>query len=185
MARESDPVTTSLTVVLSGAESAGKTTLATALAAAMDVPWVAEYARTYLAGRPQYRAADLTAIARGQMAAERSLADRHRLIVADTDVLIVLQWSLVKYGRVDPALQVLIDAQITDDRPRLYLVPRPDMPWQPDPLRENPETRLLLHAKHIELLAGFGLDYLELSGTPAQRLAAACAAVRVRLPARS
>ncbi len=178
MATEHERGSQPLTVVLSGAESAGKTTLAEALARDLHVPWVAEFAREYLAGREGYRANDLLSIARGQMTAEDALAAEHPLLVVDTDVLVIEQWALVRFGEVTKPLRRLVEHLLGTSRPRLYLVPRPDIPWQPDPLREHPTARAELHAMHIDMLTRRGLAFEELTGSHAERLLQAVAAVR-------
>ena len=69
-----------LKIAIVGPESCGKTTLARALADALNAAgiaaaWVPEYARDYFATRP-YRSTPeiIEEVARGQLAAEQSLA---------------------------------------------------------------------------------------------------------------
>jgi nicotinamide riboside kinase len=173
----SAPESTGLTVVVTGAESSGKTTLARTLSERLGVPWVQEFARTYLSGRTGYGPEDLWQIAEGQHTAELAAAARHPLIVADTDLLVVRIWSQVRYGRRDPRIDARIDASRVSLRRRLYLVTRPEMPWEPDPLREHPHAREQLHALHLELLSELGLEHVEIAGTPEARVTAAQAAV--------
>jgi nicotinamide riboside kinase len=170
-----------LTVVVTGAECSGKTTLASDLAGRLCVPWVGEYAREYLAERPRYAAEDLVAIGEGQLRAERLVAARSSLVVADTDLLVVRIWSDERFGARDPRLDAAIDALLAGPRHRFYLVPRPEMPWEPDPLREHPHERDRLHALHLTLLAELGLPHLELHGSRQARLEAAASAVAAML----
>ena len=172
-----DATPTGLTVVVTGAESSGKTTLARTLSERLGVPWVAEFARTFLRGRPHYSPEDLWTIAEGQRNAELAAASQHDVIVADTDLLVVRIWSEVRYGARDPRLDARIVEMIAARRRRLYLLTRPDMPWESDPLREHPHERDHLHALHLRLLADLGLEHVELSGPPEARIAAAEAAV--------
>ncbi len=181
VAQESVGRRAGLIVVLSGAECAGKTTLARALAESLATPLVDEYAREYLSQRTDYDEADLTRIARTQAQREMAQARSQSVVVVDTDVLVIRQWSLVKYGRSAAALEAVVGATLEDPSRRLYLVPRPDIPWEPDPLREHPHLRMELHRRHLEMLAELGVAYLELVGTHAERLAAARAAVAERL----
>lgn len=162
-----------LTLVLTGAESSGKTTLATALAAHFGAPLVPEYARSYLEGRASaagdYSEADVLAIADGQRRAEATARAAHAgLLVADTDLLVILIWLRERYGRV-PAW---IDAELQPRDDRAYVLAVPDMPWQPDPLREHPHARMRLHGLYREALEGRGLPFIEVAGGHAQRLAA-------------
>lgn len=182
MAAEPDATEYGLTVVVSGAECAGKTTLAQALAAALDVPCVHEHARHYLAHRASYVEADLLRIAQGQDRIEQELTRLHPLVIVDTDVLVIRQWAEVKYGRRAAGLDALVARTLTTTRPRHYLVPVPDIPWQDDPLREHPRERMALHQRHLVMLRGLGVRFHELSGTPAQRLATAIGVVKAVLP---
>lgn len=101
-------------LITTGPESCGKTTLATALGQALGAPVVAEVARDFLDARFQaeghyhYSEGDLLTIARGQFAREQAaLASNPAVLVCDTDLLVLLVWSEVRFGRVDPALQSL------------------------------------------------------------------------------
>lgn len=181
MAAEPEPTEHGLTVVLSGAECAGKTTLAHAIAAAVGAPCVAEYARHYLANRSSYRETDLLHIAEGQARAERAMTGPHPLVIVDTDVLVIRQWAEVKYGRRSPGLDALVMQTLTTARRRHYLVPVPDIPWQTDPLREHPHERMALHERHLAMLRGLGVRFHELSGTAEARLATAIEVVRAQL----
>ncbi|RMG69257.1 MAG: ATPase, partial [Bacteroidetes bacterium] len=95
-----------------------------------------EYARAYLStlGRP-YREEDLLAIARGQLAAEARVIDPDKpYLFCDTNLLVIRIWSEVKYGRCDPEIRDMERL----DRYALHLLTYPDLPWEPDPLRESP-----------------------------------------------
>lgn len=167
-----------LTVAVVGAECSGKTTLASGLAQRFGVPWVPEYAREYLAQRPDYDAADVLAIARGQQRAEDAATSRNDLVFADTDLVVIKVWWNVRYGGGEEWIDATLDALIAGDRARGYLLPTPDIPWTPDPLREHPNERPALHARYRKLLDDLGVPYLEVSGSEEQRLDAASAAVR-------
>ena len=173
-----------LTIVLVGAESTGKTTLARSLADHYGVPWVTEYARDYLATRGvRYVEQDLAHIARGQWRREQSLRRAvDGLLIVDTDWLVIRIWSEVKYGALPAMVSEMSAEQLRaganpSAARRFYLVPRPDIPWAPDPLRENPDDRAQLHARYIAVLDELHLPYAELSGTHMQRMAEARRAI--------
>jgi len=99
--------------------------------------------------------ADLQAIAlqqrqQEQRALERSGADGvPPIVVADTDQRVIDLWWREKY----PALEAGF-ARPAAIPERYYLLCYPDLPWQPDPLRENPHDRLrLFHLQRQELVA--------------------------------
>ena len=47
---------------------------------------------------------------------------------------------------------------------RFYFLLKPDIPWQADPLRENPENRDWLFEEYKEKLECFGLPYCVIDG---------------------
>src|SRR5688572_5177765 len=91
-------------VCVLGPECTGKTELSKALAAHYQTDWVAEYARAYLGklGRP-YDQADLLKIAHGQLRMEDEwIRDANKLLICDTNLIVIKIWSEVKFGNVDP-----------------------------------------------------------------------------------
>ena len=155
-----------------GAESTGKTTLCEALAERFAVPWLGEYAREYLDGAP-YQRSDVAAIAREQRRRERELlADTDGGVVLDTDLAVIVVWWREKYGAVPAWLEYAFASQPL----RLYLLCRPDLPWQPDPLRESPGDLLRLHEQYRELLTERRLPFVEIEGRGEARVQAAVAA---------
>ena len=125
-------------IVVTGPESSGKTTLVEALAQHLNAPRVAEAARRYLQGRVGYQPSDLLQIARQQQAAEGSvLGCAPNVAIADTDLQVVYIWWQERFG---PAPAMLHEAYARQS-PRHYLLCKPDLPWEADPLRENPEDR--------------------------------------------
>jgi len=150
-------------IAIIGPESTGKTTLATQLAAHFDADLVQEYAREYLANlnRP-YQEHDLLLIARGQFEREQQIiADGNPTVICDTDLLVMQVWSEVRYDVAQPAITDMIPLQ----RERFYLLMRPDLPWEPDPLRENPDDREHLFERYEELLNTLALPYAIVDGT--------------------
>jgi nicotinamide riboside kinase len=166
-----------LTVAVVGAECSGKTTLAQQLAQRFTVPWVREFSRTYLAGRHSYDENDVLAVAKGQHAAEMAATDDEPLLIADTDLVVIRIWWDVRYGGSHPWIDTTLSEQLTGPRRRGYLLPTPDIPWTPDPLREHPHERPALHARYRALLDSLGIPYVEVSGSPEQRLERAAAAI--------
>jgi nicotinamide riboside kinase len=168
---------TPLVVAVVGAESAGKTTLATALASRLGAALVPEIAREYLTGRSSYDADDLREIARRQQRTERRLTARHgRVVVADTDLVVVKVWWETRFGVLDEAIARALAEDVAKGN-RRYLLARPDIPWEPDPLRVNPLDRDVLHARYVAALEALDVEFEELTGSPAARLDAAAHAV--------
>jgi HTH-type transcriptional repressor of NAD biosynthesis genes len=121
-----------------GPESAGKTTLAAALAERFGTLCVPEYARTLLEPRGgALERSDLPLIARGQAASEDALAERcDRVLICDTDPTLTAVWSEALFGAVDPA----VHAAAAGRSYALTLLLAPLDGWAPDPVRYQPEA---------------------------------------------
>ena len=157
-----------------GPESTGKTAICRELARRFGVPWLGEYAREYLDGRP-YGPEDVARIAREQMRREAALvASTTRGVVLDTDLAVIVVWWAERFGTVPSWLEDAFSAQSE----RLYLLCRPDLPWQPDPLRESPDDLERLYARYRELLTERRLPFVEIGGRCQARFDAAALAAR-------
>lgn len=156
-------------IVVTGPESSGKTTLVNALSLSLAVPIVQEMARPYLRAKEgAYEEEDLRYIARAQVVEEgRIAALRPRYLLCDTDLLTIVIWSKEKYGRVHSQIVNSHKANPAD----IYLLCTPDIPWEPDPLREHPEERERLFQYYSKALVG--LNHVVLHGTRQDRLAMA------------
>ena len=166
------PVTQIISIV--GPESCGKTTLALDLAKRFDAPWVEEYARGYLCGRPNYDENDLAAIARGQLDLEqRALKNAPAVLVLDTDLLVIRIWWQERYGRVPGWIEAAMRSQPS----RAYLLARPDLPWEPDPQRESQFDRERLFDVYRAALKERGTRFDVVGGTDGARLQSALAAL--------
>lgn len=157
-----------LKIILTGPESSGKTTLATQLARRWNCPLVPEASRQFLEqlGRP-YQESDLVAIAQAQQEEEDQRAlQAADTLVGDTDVFTVYIWALYKYGRCDDQVLKMVQALDT----RIYLLCLPDVPWEPDPLRENPHDRHRLFSFYHSELDRWQRHAIIVSGNAAQRL---------------
>jgi NadR type nicotinamide-nucleotide adenylyltransferase len=171
-----------LKVVITGPECSGKTTLAEALAKRFNTLWVHEGARSYLDTMPAgqaYNEATLLEIAKYQLQLEDLMTAAIKpgdpqLLFCDTDLITIRIWGEEKYGRSDPWI-----VQRTEQRPYgLWLLSSPDMPWESDPLRENPHDRDRLFSVYERTLRALRKPYIVLQGPPEQRLQEATAAVQ-------
>jgi NadR type nicotinamide-nucleotide adenylyltransferase len=166
-------------VAVLGPECSGKTTLSKALAAHFGATWVAEVARGYLERTDgAYKEPDLLLIAKAQLAEERAMFEAHSIgppsfLFCDTEMITIRIWSQEKYGRVDTALERLVQQNNYDH----FLLCRPDIPWEADPLRENPTDRDRLFHLYEAALIELGRPYTIIEGTPEQRLHRSVAAV--------
>ncbi|MCR9258107.1 MAG: ATP-binding protein [Pseudomonadaceae bacterium] len=161
--------------VVTGTESSGKTSLVEALAKHLKAPGVTETSRVYLQGRVGYQPSDLLQIAQQQQAAEGAvLASAPTLAIADTDLQVVYIWWQERFG---PAPEVLQEAY-AQQSPRHYLLCKPDLPWEADPLRENPADRERLWEVYRQDLSARQLAFSIIEGVGQQRLDNALRAIR-------
>jgi nicotinamide riboside kinase len=152
-------------IAFTGPESCGKTTIAKRFAAQVGGAYVEEFARAYLEQRNgQYEETDLITIAQGQIA---QWNERSGILVADTEMLVLKVWSEVRFGRTNSFIE---ESLITQDFNHYFLC-YPDIPWEPDPLREHPEQRLELFERYKNELEKMKLPYSILKGNVETRLA--------------
>lgn len=128
-----------LRIALIGPESTAKSTLSEQLARHYNTLWVPEYARTYLENMTApYTKDDVLAITRGQLKSEEEkLKQANKLLFADTELIIASVWLIDKFGDCPQ----WINDKILKYEYDLYLLTRPDLPFEDDPLRENPLRR--------------------------------------------
>ena len=133
-------------IVVIGPESSGKTTLCKDLAAYYQTSWIPEYARTYLEENgSNYQYEDLEKIARGQLKLEDAflMQDKNidgikslKHVFFDTNLEVIKIWSHVVYGKCHH----VILQELSKRRYDFYLICKPDLDWESDPMRENPDA---------------------------------------------
>ncbi|MCB9187797.1 MAG: ATP-binding protein [Flavobacteriales bacterium] len=153
-------------VVLTGPESTGKTTLCIQMGEEYDCPVVEEYARSYIRelDRP-YDLNDLKRIAEGQIKLEERIHSASHMI-SDTDLLTIKIWSEYKYDACD---QWILD-NLNERLPDLYLLCYPDLIWESDPLRENPEDLMELYEIYLKEIKRLNVPYRIIKGSGSIRL---------------
>lgn len=155
--------------VFTGPESTGKTILSESISNESGRPIVHEYARVYLdlLNRP-YTIKDLDNIAIGQLTleTEEGLFDSE-FSICDTDMTVLYIWSAYRYGVVSPIIEEALYNNIEN---KFYFLCYPDLPWMPDPQRENPNDREELFDLYEKLLKELEVPYSVLKGSLEQRL---------------
>jgi len=140
-------------IVVTGPESSGKTTLVQTLSKKYGLPVVKEYARIYLTEKgPRYDLSDIQTIAEEQIKNESFAHQNHALIICDTDLVTLQIWTSEKYD-------IYLDRTDTRLAKKHYLLCYPDIPWEPDPLRENPNDRLRLLSRYEKYLDDLNAAY--------------------------
>lgn len=145
-------------IAVTGPECSGKSELTERLSQYFNIPKAEEFAREFLSATGgNYVEKDLPEICKGQLAAEDAAVSRaDRMAIFDTDMTVLKIWSMFRFGSV-PAFIGRADLQ------RVYhlkLLCRPDLPWEPDPLRESPDPR------ERDLLFGIFKRHLEAGPAP-------------------
>lgn len=170
------PAVQPVRVVLTGPESTGKSLLTAHLARRFDVPCAMEYARAYLeAHGPAYDYDLLLDIAMGHLAHQRAcVPEAAPLGMLDTDLINYKIWCEVVFGCCHPEI---LDALEREDH-HVYLLCAPDVPWAPDPLRENPHDRDKLFDRHRREIERLGRRYAVVEGLGEARYANGEAAIR-------
>ncbi|MDE2731517.1 MAG: ATP-binding protein [Bacteroidota bacterium] len=172
-----------VTVALIGAESTGKTALATALARHFDTEWVPEYLRIFVDHFQRVpREQEIPIIALGQLRLVAArLAETRRVLFLDTDLVTTCVYQRKYFG----SCPAQIEQMASDFRADLYLFTQPDIPWEPDGIqRSSPEERDVVHELLLQELDHLELPRVLVSGNWDQRFAMARRAVRALLKSR-
>lgn len=162
-------------VVIVGAESTGKTTLAQDLAGHYGCLWVPEYGRAYT--EEKYRrdgpdapwaSDEFVHIAERQQQDEDRAAELSpRLVVCDTDAWATGLWHERYMGSRDPAT----DAVGTRRRADAYVLAGLDVPFEPDDIRDGEDYREWMHAEFKRLLEAGTVPWVEATGPREERVA--------------
>lgn len=172
-----DKLRTLKTIVVTGPESTGKTLISAYLAEQMNCPWVPEYARDYIGSlqRP-YTYEDLIHISDTQVKTFNTISqNKPSFLILDTWLIITKIWFLEVYGKYPP----IIDKEIASHKIDLYIVCKPDIPWIPDPLRENGGIkRDYLMSRYLEEIRKTGSNFTEIGGKANLRYTNAMKAVK-------
>ena len=156
-------------IIITGPESSGKTTLAQKLALEFDTLFVPEYARIYLASKgTEYELTDIVNIGIGQLALAESLAStmtEKPFVFIDTWILELRIWAKYRFGVVPDVLEEMYH----EHPPDFYVLCSPDLAWQPDPLRENPQDRDVLFEIYQNTIIESNVPHFVISGTGERR----------------
>ena len=154
-----------LRIAITGPESSGKTTLAKVLSEHYNISFVPEFARTYLEKTEgEYKQLDLDNIAQGQLKSLISAEDS--IVISDTDFSVLEIWSQYKYKNTSELINKLVQKELFD----LHILCSPDIPWEADLLRENPNSRDLLFDLYSESLNSYNKNFIVVNGSVKNRL---------------
>ena len=148
-----------------GPESTGKSTLASYLAHRYGGVLVPEYAREYMEKRAcasAYTYEDVVNIAQQQVQQLQNCIHggitegyRSNVVFFDTELIITKVWFLHKFGKCPE----FVEKALHDYPMDVYLLCYPDMEWEPDPVRENPDIREYLFDWYEREIQALGIPY--------------------------
>lgn len=152
-------------IVVTGPESSGKTTLSKQLSEALNGEWIPEYAREYVAelDRP-YTIEDIIAIAEGQKL--KFDQAKNEIIVSDTAFLVLKIWAEYRFEQAPK----IVEDYLKDTCVDLYILCHPEIPWEYDPLRENPDDRIELFERYRSELEKLRTPFIVVQGKEQERL---------------
>lgn len=163
-------------ILITGPESTGKSNLSKALSKHYRSLWNPEYAREFLAHKSSYSAFDLDLILKKQLELEADkLEMAHRYLFCDTGPEVIKIWSDYKYQQSSEFIEKTFREHTYDFTLLLF----PDLPWEPDPLRENPseEERKELFEMYYQLLHLHQRPFAVIKGQEKERAANAIIAI--------
>jgi nicotinamide riboside kinase len=154
-------------IVITGSESSGKTTLFKELKSLTGFSFLPEFSRSYInqINRP-YDYNDILEIAK-LYEKELEIASKNELsIISDTDLLTLLIWCEYKYDKCHS----FIKESLTKNPPDFYLLCSPNIPWEFDSQRENPNNRVELFYIYLKKIMELGIDFEIIEGNSSKRL---------------
>jgi NadR type nicotinamide-nucleotide adenylyltransferase len=176
-----------LKIAITGPESTGKSTLAEALAEHYGSVWVPEIARQYFEAHPEkainYIPQDILDIACLQIASEeQALAANPPYLFCDTELLVCKIWYEWKYTICEPWLESAFVERPYD----LFVLCDIDMPWEDDPLRENPDPadRQRLFELYRSALEQYQKNFIIVQGSVAERMQEVIKAIEILAPSK-
>lgn len=157
-------------VVFVGTESAGKSTLAEAMANELGTKWVHEYGRElWIEQDLKGSFHDLLKIAENQYRREEAAAlHSNRFLFCDTNPWTTLQWSLMYNGTADARLFDLVER--TKDE-YIWILCSNDIPFEDDGVRELFDGKAeALQAQIIDAMVNMDIKYHVVAGSLDKRL---------------
>ena len=154
-------------ILVTGPESAGKTELANYLGEYLNGRVIPEYARTYIERLDRsYTFEDVVRIAERQVLDFHRMTKGDKVVIFDTWLVISKVWFEVVFNRYPK----WIDRELRDASFDVVLVCAPDIPWEPDPVRENGgEQREMLYRRYLDELDRLGWRHAIITGTGPER----------------
>ena len=163
-------------IVITGAESTGKSELAKNLASYYKTIWQPEFAREYIEKLDaKYTYSDIESIAKRQINQLSSKEYFNKYIFFDTGLIITKIW----FREVFRSYPKWINEAICNYPVDFYLVCDNDLEWEDDPVRENGDTRDYLMKEYIKEIECSKIPYSIISGKGEERIQNAIQAIKI------
>jgi nicotinamide riboside kinase len=156
-------------IVVTGAESTGKSVLTQQLSRLFCAPAFPEFSREYIEQlKHPYNYNDVMSIALMQNAQmNKSRVLRQEYVFFDTWLIITMVWFEVVFKKIPGWIPETIKNSPVD----LFLLCDTDIPWVPDKVRENGgEMRELLNKRYLQIIREAGFKYRLVTGASDKRL---------------
>ncbi len=155
-------------ISITGPESTGKSKLTVDLAKYYQTVYVPEYSRKYLRDiGTNYFLEDVLNITKGQLFTEAQFLQlANQVLFCDTDPLVSKIWC----NEVFNECPEWIEDKVIEHKYDLYLLCYPDLEWEPDVLRENPDNRKYLFDLYLKELEYLKSNYRVVKGKGSERL---------------
>lgn len=162
-------------IVLTGAESSGKSSLTQHLGGVFELPYALEYARYYLEENgPEYDLDRLRKMSRLHLIYQQEKVPISAPCgIFDTDLINYRIWAEEVFGCCPAEISTGIELESS----HIYLLCKPDLPWEPDPLRENRYDCQRLYQRHLDEIIRLKRPYEEVEGCGKERISNAEAAL--------
>ncbi|MCF6266276.1 MAG: ATP-binding protein [Desulfuromusa sp.] len=162
-------------IVITGAESAGKSSLTQHLGEVFGLPYALEYARYYLEENgSEYDLEQLKELSYLHLSYQQEKVPISAPCgIFDTDLINYKIWAEEVFGSCPED----ISTRIEQESSHIYLLCKPDLPWEPDPLRENPYDCQRLYQRHLDEIIRLKRPYELVEGCGRERIANAEAAL--------
>jgi len=146
------------------------------LAAHFKTVWVPEMSREYIASlNRKYTLEDIEQCTSSQLEEEASLSKKaNQFLICDSAMIIAKVWCEDVFKKV-PAW---IEEKISTNLYSLHLLMKPDIPFVPDPVRENPHRREFFFDWYKRELDDRKFPYEIIGGTGDERFRNSLAAIR-------
>lgn len=165
-------------IAIIGAESTGKSELCEALAKHYNTVFVPEYAREYFNDSDiyNYTLDDLIIIAKKQIELENEWIKRaNKFLFCDTTLITLKIWAELEFQKTPPFIEEHLLKQDYD----YYFITNNDVPWTPDPLRQNKYSRDLLFEMNVAEVKKINVAHSIISGIGEERVRNAVGVLKI------